>query len=81
MKISGIVALSFGLVTIGASLPALAESTRPSQESPKLIKIEALNRQRTNESKPQKCNIQCITTPCPCTDKPTDRDRKFDRQK
>jgi hypothetical protein len=86
MKITAIIALSFGIVTLGASLPAFAESVRFNQNVPK-IKVEDLNRRRTTEPKIQQCNIQCITTPCPCTDKITNgkqrnRDNnsnKFDR--
>jgi hypothetical protein len=88
MKIRSIIALSFGIATIGASIPALAESTSAARSIPK-IKLESIDRRRTTEPKTQTCNIQCITTPCPCTDKinksdsgkPQNRIDKFDRQK
>ncbi len=72
MKITAIIALSFGIVTLGASLPAFAESVQFNQNIPK-IKVEDFTRRRTTEPKTQQCNIQCITTPCPCTDKITER--------
>lgn len=91
MKTISIVVLSLvGTIATSVSLPAFAESDRDrSGEFPK-PKLENLQRQRTIDKKAKQCNIQCITTPCPCTDKsdnpndgkqPDRRDRKdkFDR--
>jgi hypothetical protein len=86
MKIRAIIALSFGIASIGASLPAVAESTSTDRSIPK-IKVESIERRRTTEPKVKTCNIQCITTPCPCTiesdpnsNKPQNRPNKYDRR-
>jgi predicted phage tail protein len=73
MKIKPILALSFGMVMLAASIPAFAESMRTDRE---IIKIKSadFNRRRPTEPKTQPCNIQCVTTPCPCTIKTDDRD-------
>jgi hypothetical protein len=89
MKMRSLIALSFGIVTVGASVPAFAQSTNSDRSTPK-IKLESIDRRPTTEPKTKTCNIQCITTPCPCTDKindypignkPQNRIDKFDRQK
>jgi hypothetical protein len=68
MKMRSLIALSFGIVTIGASMPVFAQSTNIDRSIPK-IKLESIDRRPTTEPKTKTCNIQCITTPCPCTDK------------
>ncbi len=77
MNIKPIIAISFSAIALGSSLPAFAESSRVDREI-STIKVETLNRRNT-ELKAKQCNIQCITTPCPCTDKPTTSDNRNQR--